>query len=240
MIVPDSAKKSPKKEQVKDMFNEIAPTYDLLNHCLSFGIDRRWRREVVKMCAGHKSGSILDVASGTGDMAVAMHRLRPEKIVATDIAESMLDVARRKIAKTGLAHKTEFMVADAASLPFDDHAFDLASVAFGVRNFENPEAGLAEIARVLKPGGVLMVLEFSKLRNNIPGRFAGLYFKRILPAAGRIVSGNRYAYRYLHDTASQFPSGVKFARIMRSSGFDHVEFNSHTFGMVTIYKGVKY
>ncbi len=226
-----------KKEDVQAMFNAIAPRYDLLNRILSFGIDRRWRKQTVAMLREEHPARILDVATGTADLAIEAISLDPEKIVGVDISEEMLNVGRQKIEKRGLADRITLRKGDAERLPFSDSQFNAVLVAFGVRNFENLEKGLREIARVLKPGGSLVVLEFSHPRAFPIKQLYHFYGRHVLPRVGRSISKNEGAYQYLPDSIAAFPDGPAFLDLMRTVGFEDLRWKPLTFGIASIYKG---
>ena len=229
-----------KKEQVQQMFDNIAPTYDALNHTLSAGIDRLWRRRAVRIVAGRNPRRILDVASGTGDLALALaRRMKDAKVTGADISEGMLAIAREKAGRAGLADRTEFVAGDAEALDFADGSFDAATVAFGVRNFGDIDAGLREIRRVLRSGGMLTVLELSTPRNRAVGWLYGVYAHRILPWVGGVVSKDRAAYRYLPESVDEFPAPGRFVEMMSEAGFNDCRTRSLTFGVARIYTGVK-
>lgn len=229
-----------KKQEVADMFNNISGTYDFLNHFLSFGIDHFWRRRAILALKPHRPQYLLDVATGTGDFALeALERLHPEKVIGVDIAEGMLNIAREKVKKKGLEERFKFMLGDSEALPFADGTFDAVTVAFGVRNFENLEQGLAEICRVLKPGGRAVVLEFSKPRAFPIKQLYGFYAHQILPRVGRLFSKDSRAYEYLPESVDQFPDGQQFCRILQQAGFRETVARPQTFGICTIYLGTK-
>ncbi|MEM1095185.1 MAG: bifunctional demethylmenaquinone methyltransferase/2-methoxy-6-polyprenyl-1,4-benzoquinol methylase UbiE [Bacteroidota bacterium] len=228
-----------KKEQVEAMFDAIAPRYDLLNRVLSFGIDTIWRKQAIRLLRGDRPRRLLDVATGTADLALeAYKQLQPEQIIGVDIAEEMLSFGREKIAKLGLGEIITLQRGDAAHLPFDDHAFDAAIVSFGVRNFEDLHAGLRDIRRVLKPGGALVVLEFSRPRAFPVKQAYRLYSKEIMPRVGRTLSKESAgAYDYLPESAAVFPDGEDFLERMRTAGYHGVMAKPLTFGVATLYKG---
>ena len=219
------------------MFDAIAPRYDLLNRILSFGIDRRWRKQTVAMLREEHPARILDVATGTADLAIEALSLDPEKIVGVDISEEMLNVGREKIERMGLTDRITLRKGDAERLPFSDSQFNAVLVAFGVRNFENLDKGLQEIARVLKPGGSLVVLEFSHPRAFPVKQLYNFYGRHILPRVGRSVSKNEGAYQYLPDSIAAFPDGPAFLDRMRAAGFEDLRWKPLTFGIASIYKG---
>ena len=222
---------------VRSLFDSIAPRYDLLNHLLSAGIDRLWRRRAVEHLREIHPASILDVATGTGDLALEAARLEPSRIVAIDIAPLMLERARKKVSAQGLSSLIRLQNAAAEALPFADGSFDGVLVAFGVRNFEHLERGLREIFRVLRGGGKIVVLEFSHPRRFPLRQLYFFYFTRILPLIGRAVSGHREAYSYLPDSVLAFPEGEAFLRVLSNTGFEKTRFESLSFGVATIYTG---
>jgi demethylmenaquinone methyltransferase / 2-methoxy-6-polyprenyl-1,4-benzoquinol methylase len=228
-----------KKEMVAQMFNDISGQYDFLNHFLSFGVDYRWRRKFVSLLEKHKPATILDVATGTGDLAFAMTVLKPEKISGIDIAEQMLEIARKKADRLPEGTKIRFLKGDAEKIPFSDNSFDAVTVAFGVRNYENLEKGLMEMKRVLKPGGIMMILEFSHPGKTPFKQFYRLYSRYGIPVIGKIFSGNKQAYRYLPESVAAFPSGTDFLAILEKSGMKTTFQQPLTFGIATIYSGIK-
>lgn len=228
-----------KKGQVEEMFDHISPKYDLLNHLLSVNIDKLWRRKAIRMLKPLGPRTILDVATGTADFAIAAAKLNPQKITGIDLSEGMLKVGRQKVQRKGLAHMIELVKADSEALPFDDHSFDASIVGFGVRNFENLQQGLTEIHRVLKPGGEFIVLEFSRPKNKIFSSLYFFYFKKVLPWLGRRISKNSRAYSYLPESVQQFPDGVEFVDILIKTGFKNCTFKPLTGGIATIYKAQK-
>lgn len=226
-----------KKQQVEEMFDAIAPRYDLLNRILSLGIDRQWRRKAVAMLREDHPKRILDVATGTADLAIEALTLEPKKIVGVDISEEMLKIGRQKIEKLGETDRIQLRRGDSERLPFSDKQFDAALVAFGVRNFENLGKGLSEIARVLKPGGALVVLEFSHPRAFPIKQVYQVYSKHILPRIGNTVSKNDGAYRYLPDSVAAFPDGQAFLKEMEAAGFGDLRQKPLTFGIASLYAG---
>lgn len=228
-----------KKEQVEQMFDNIAGNYDKLNRVISFGIDVKWRKKVLKIVSDSNPKIILDIATGTGDLAILMTETNAEKIIGLDISDGMLEVGRIKIRQKNLNDKIEMVLADSENMPYDDSYFDAITVAFGVRNFENLEKGLSEILRVLKPNGVFVILETS-----VPEKFPftqgyRFYSKVILPLIGKMFSKDDSAYQYLSDSASVFPFGEALNNILRKVGFIDVEALPQTFGVATIYKATK-
>lgn len=230
----------PSAAQVESMFDSISRHYDLLNHVLSLGTDRRWRRRAVDLVGKHVTPrTILDVATGTGDLAIEALRLGPERVTGIDLSTGMLEEGRRKTEQLGFGGKIELLKGDAANLDFADGNFDVAMSAFGVRNFEDTLKGLKEMCRVLRPGGMIMILEFSR-----PSRFPlkqlyGLYFKRILPRIGRRVSGDPDAYTYLPQSVMLFPDNEKFLDLLTAAGFRDVYQKRLTGGIASIYTGIK-
>lgn len=228
-----------KKRKVEQMFNDIAPRYDMLNHLLSGGIDITWRKKVRKLLEPIKPQSILDVATGTGDLAIELSKLNPKKIVGLDIAAQMLQFGEVKIKKLGLDELIKMVHGDSAKIPFSDRSFDAITVAFGVRNFENLQKGLIEMQRVLKPGGRVVVLEFSKPKQFGFKQLYQFYFKFILPTVGRMVSKNSEAYTYLPDSVSKFAEGQEFLDQMQQAGFIDNHQQRLTGGIATLYWGSK-
>lgn len=228
-----------KKRQVEEMFDNISGKYDFLNHFLSFNIDRYWRKNAVSHLKNMPGISILDVATGTGDMITPLLKLRPKKITGLDLSEGMLSIARKKFPSEVRGTSIEFIKGDSEKLPFDDNMYDAETVAFGVRNFENTLSGLSEMFRVLKPDGKIVVLEFAR-----PGSFPfkqiyQFYFRNLLPFFGRIVSDDKDAYTYLPDSVNNFPERKEFVNIMENAGFSQCTFNTLTFGIVSVYTGIK-
>ena len=228
-----------KRDAVEQMFDGIAARYDLLNRVLSFGIDRLWRRRAINWLIEDRPRRLLDVATGTGDLSLAALRLGPEKVVGVDLSEGMLVVGREKVARRGATDRVTLLQADAAHLPFEDGHFDAALVAFGVRNFEDLDAGLAEIGRVLRPGAPLIVLEFSQPDRAPFKQLYEFYSRHILPRVGAAVSGHREAYDYLQASAAVFPSGEAFLVRLLKSGFTRVQQRRLTFGVASLYKGYR-
>jgi len=228
-----------KKEQVRSMFNKIAWRYDLLNHVLSLNIDKIWRRKLVKMLSQKHPDSILDVATGTGDLAIAASKIKPKEIIGIDIADEMLEFGRKKITAKGLDQMITLQTADSENIPYPSERFDATMVAFGVRNYENLDLGLSEMYRILKKNGTIYVLEFSIPTNKMFRPFYFFYFKNILPLIGKMVSKDTAAYTYLPDSVSAFPSGKAFADRLEKAGFSNCTILSLTFGIATIYTGDK-
>lgn len=228
-----------KKEQVAKMFNNISRRYDLLNHLLSLGIDIVWRKQAIKKLREDKPKILLDVATGTGDFAIEALALKPEKVIGIDISEGMLEHGRIKMQKKGLADKIQLLSGDSEHIPFEDNKFDAITVAYGVRNFENLEAGLSEMYRVLKPGGKVVILEFSRPRKFPFKQIYNFYFKHILPFVGRLIAKDRSAYTYLPESVQHFPDGQNFLNILDQIGFNSTQWDPLTFGISSIYTGRK-
>jgi demethylmenaquinone methyltransferase / 2-methoxy-6-polyprenyl-1,4-benzoquinol methylase len=229
-----------KKTQVADMFNNISKTYDFLNHFLSLGIDIIWRKKAINELKADNPQLILDVATGTGDFAFeALSILNPTKIIGVDISQGMLNIAQQKINKRGLGHKFEIKLGDSEKLPFEANEFDAVTVAYGVRNFENLEIGLADIQRVLKPGGKAVVLEFSKPKAFPVKQLYNVYFKYITPGIGKLFSKDARAYSYLPESVAAFPDGARFIELMHKAGFKNTKCRPLAFGICSIYTGVK-
>ena len=238
-ITPYKDSDQNKKKQVEQMFDTISTNYDGLNRVISFGIDVKWRRKVVNLVDNTNPESILDIATGTGDLAINLTKTGATKIVGLDLSEGMLEVGRKKIREKGLSEKIEMVQGDSEALPFEDNSFDAITVAFGVRNFEDLEKGLSEIFRVLKPGGIFVVLETS-----VPKKFPfkqgyHFYTKNLLPVIGKLFSKDKVAYSYLSESAAAFPYGENFNNILRKTGFINVEDKPQTMGVATIYTASK-
>lgn len=227
-----------KKSEVEEMFDNIAPKYDLLNHVLSMKVDVLWRNTLVKWMKKDAPQVVLDVATGTGDLAVAVQKGTNAQVVGLDLSQQMLNVGIEKIKKLGLDQKISMQKGDAENLPFESNKFDAVSVAFGVRNFENLEKGLSELMRVVKEGKSVYILEFSKVEGFL-GPFYMFYFKNILPLIGRLVSKDNRAYTYLPDSVNAFPFGEKMKNILVNVGFTKVEYKKLSLGIATIYKATK-
>jgi demethylmenaquinone methyltransferase/2-methoxy-6-polyprenyl-1,4-benzoquinol methylase len=239
-VVPYKEATSSKKEQVAQMFDNISHRYDFLNHFLSLGIDKAWRRKAVRYLEASKPSLVLDVATGTGDFALQTYRsLKPKKVIGVDISEGMLEVGRRKMRDRQLESFIELQSGDSENLPFEENKFDAVTVAFGVRNFENLKRGLTEIRRVMKPGATLVVLEFSRPRSFPFKQLYNFYFKAILPRVGRIISKDKAAYTYLPESVEAFPDGDNFLAILREVGFNTPACKSLTFGISSIYTAQK-
>jgi demethylmenaquinone methyltransferase/2-methoxy-6-polyprenyl-1,4-benzoquinol methylase len=239
-VVPFKESSLSKKEQVASMFDKIAFRYDFLNRFLSAGIDVGWRKKAIKELKAIKPQTVLDVATGTGDVAILANKiLAPQKIVGIDISEGMLELGRKKIEKLHLEDKIELIKGDSEIINFPDESFDAVTVAFGVRNFENLEKGLKEMRRVLKPGGKLVVLEFSKPKQFAFKGFYNLYMNVVAPGIGKMIAKNRDAYQYLNDSVQKFPEGQQFVDILNACGYKNTYNKPLTFGICSIYCGSK-
>ncbi len=238
-VLPYKDKQDPKKKQVAAMFDNISGRYDFLNHFLSLGIDILWRKKAIRLLKQDQPKLILDIATGTGDFAIEALALNPDKVIGVDISEGMLEVGRKKLVKKGLDHRIELQTGDSERLLFDDNKFDAIIVAFGVRNFENLEKGLKDMYRVLKKGGKVVILEFSKPKTFPFKQVYQFYFKWILPKIGRFISSDTAAYTYLPESVSEFPDGKDFLGILEKTGFKETECKALTLGISSIYSGVK-
>lgn len=238
-VTPYQNSKGNKKEQVEQMFDNIAPKYDFLNHFLSLGIDKIWRKKAVRLLKKYQPKNILDVATGTGDFAIAARKTGAEQIIGFDLSGQMIRVGEQKVKRLKLDKLIQFEKGDSENMPFDDESFDAITVAFGVRNFENLEAGLDEFYRVLKPGGVAVVLEFSKPKYFPFKQFYKFYFFKILPFIGGLISKDASAYSYLPESVMAFPDDQNFLGILIERGFDSAFQKRQTFGIATIYLAVK-
>jgi demethylmenaquinone methyltransferase / 2-methoxy-6-polyprenyl-1,4-benzoquinol methylase len=227
------------KQYVRSLFDSIARRYDLLNHLLSGGVDLYWRRKAINTLKPLQPRRILDVATGTGDFAIAALRLRPEQVVAVDFAEGMLAIARKKVLRKGLEHRILLLQGDAEALDLPPESFDAAIVAFGVRNFENLERGLFSMYRMVRRGGKIAILEFSRPQSTPFRQIYFFYFRSILPRIGRTVSNHPEAYEYLPDTVMKFPEGAEFRSILERVGFRNTEEQRLTGGIATVYTGEK-
>ena len=234
-ITPYTNSKLGKKEQVAQMFDTISKNYDGLNRVISFGIDVKWRKKVLQLVGQKNPKRILDIATGTGDLAIMMAELMPEKIVGLDISSGMLEVGTQKIASENLSNLIEMVLGDSENIPFEDNSFDAITVSFGVRNFENLEKGLQEIYRVLKPGGVFVVLETAVPTKTPFKQGYQLHSKFVLPLVGKLFSKDKTAYAYLSKSANAFPFGAAFNNILQKNGFTHTKHTPVTFGVATIY-----
>ncbi len=239
-VVPQKESNLSKKEQVADMFDNIAFRYDFLNRFLSAGIDITWRKKAIKQLTSLKPKHVLDVATGTADVALmTFDILKPTNIIGIDISEGMLDLGRQKIAAKGLQNTIQLYKGDSENIGYNENSFDAITVAFGVRNFQNLLKGLQEMRRVLQPGGKLVVLEFSKPKNIVFKQFYYLYMNVIAPFFGKLFAKNKDAYQYLNDSVQAFPEGQTFLTIMHEAGFTQTYLKSLSLGICTIYCGVK-
>ncbi len=238
-ITPYKDASENKKQQVARMFNNIAVRYDFLNHFLSLGIDKLWRKAAINKLKKDRPKIILDIATGTADLAIEALRLNPDKVFGVDISVDMLEIGKKKIKQRRLTDKIELLEGDSEKLIFSDNKFDAVTVAFGVRNFENLQQGLQEIYRVLRPGGKAVILEFSHPRQPIMRWLYQVYSTKITPAIGKLVSKDPAAYTYLHESISAFPDGDAFLSELKKSGFSSTTCTTKTFGIVSIYTGIK-
>lgn len=241
MTKPPIGQAPGKREHVEAMFDDIAPRYDVLNRVLSFGIDVRWRRQAVALledALSGRPGRLLDVATGTADLAIEALSLVPDEVVGVDISDGMLEGGRVKVADKGIENRVTLVQADAADLPFEDDAFDGAFVAFGVRNFEDLQAGLGGIRRVLRPGAPLVVLETSQPTAFPFKQGYQVYARHLMPRIGRALSGNAEAYEYLPESAREFPYGEAFLSELRAAGFTQCVAQPVTFGVASLYRGL--
>ncbi|RDB03736.1 bifunctional demethylmenaquinone methyltransferase/2-methoxy-6-polyprenyl-1,4-benzoquinol methylase UbiE [Runella aurantiaca] len=238
-VVPYKDKDSSKREQIAEMFDNVSPKYDFLNHLLSAGIDIYWRKRAIKLLKKENPQTILDIATGTGDFAIEALALKPKKIVGIDISEGMLSVGREKIKKLGMENVIDLRTGDSANLPLESNSFDAVIASFGVRNFENLLHGLTDMCRVMKPGGTCVILEFSKPKTFPFKQLYNFYFRYILPIVGRMVSKDSAAYTYLPESVQAFPDGNDFLKIYEQAGFKNTKCIPLTFGICSIYIGKK-
>ncbi len=239
-VTPYGTKQS-KGEQVEEMFDNIAPAYDFMNRAMTLGIDRSWRKKVVKAVAAATPSTILDVATGTGDLAIQLAKANPQaQLTGIDLSEGMLEVGRRKVAQANLDNRITLRQADCLALPFADASFDIVTVAFGVRNFEHLDKGYAEMQRVLRPGGTLIVLELSTPTSPVVKPFYKLYTRGIIPLLGRMISKDSRAYSYLPESIAAMPQGERMLQLMSGAGLSDCSLRPLTFGVSTIYTGTKY
>ncbi|MEK9603838.1 MAG: bifunctional demethylmenaquinone methyltransferase/2-methoxy-6-polyprenyl-1,4-benzoquinol methylase UbiE [Flavobacteriaceae bacterium] len=238
-VLPYQDKNSSKKTQVRQMFDGISPQYDLMNRIISGGIDVKWRKNVVAILEGKKPKKILDVATGTGDLAVALLSTQAIEIVGIDISKGMLDLGKEKVKKNKWDKKIKMKIGDSENIDYPKDYFDAVTVAFGVRNFENLDKGLSEILRVLRPGGDLIVLETAVPQNFLLRQFYHLYTQSVMPIMGWIFSRDKSAYQYLSDSAAAFPHGKAFNNILAKNGFIEIEDIPQTLGVASIYRAQK-
>jgi len=234
-VTPYENSDGTKKEQIAEMFDNIAHKYDFLNHFFSLGIDKLWRKKAIRLLSKAKRNRILDIATGTGDFAFEALKLNPEKVIGIDISKGMLDKGNDKVSNRKLNDKIDLILGDSENLDFEDNSFDAITVGFGVRNFENLEKGLKEINRVIKPDGKVAILELS-----LPDKFPlkqlyNFHFNHIMPLIGRIMSKDSKAYTYLHESVAAFPSGPKFVKVLENCGFTQTEIHKVSGGIASIY-----
>ncbi|MFM9825093.1 bifunctional demethylmenaquinone methyltransferase/2-methoxy-6-polyprenyl-1,4-benzoquinol methylase UbiE [Flavobacterium sp.] len=239
IITPYKNSSQSKKEQITQMFDNISGNYDQLNRVISFGIDVKWRKKVLQIISNSNPDKILDIATGTGDLAILMAKTNANKIIGLDISAGMLEVGKQKILDKNLSKTIEMVLADSENMPFEDNYFDAITVAFGIRNFENLEKGLKEILRVLKPNGVFVILETSVPVKTPYKQGYAFYTKNILPLIGKLFSKDNVAYGYLSESAAAFPFGEALNNILRENGFIDVVAMTQTFGVATIYSASK-
>jgi len=239
VVKPYNKRESSKKEEVAEMFNNISKRYDFLNHFLSMGIDRIWRKKAIRQLKEIQPERILDIATGTGDFALAALKLNPKEVMGVDISQGMLDMGIRKMKKKGVDGIIKMHLGDSEALPFEDGYFDALTVGFGVRNYENLEKGLSDMLRVLRPGGKAIILEFSKPKRFPIKQFFGFYSKRIIPFLGKTISKDGRAYSYLPESVEAFPEGQAFQDIMTKVGYKNVSSILVSGGIATIYAGIK-
>jgi len=238
-VTPYEHSSDSKKQQIEQMFDNISPKYDFLNRSLSLGIDVWWRKKMMRELKGLALNQVLDIATGTADVALATSKLKPNSIIGVDISEGMLAVGRIKVEKKGLSSLINLQKADSENLPFSENQFDAITVAFGVRNFEHLSKGLDEMCRVLKPGGKLVILEFSRPRIFPVKQLYDFYFRYFCPWWGKVVSKDNSAYKYLYDSVTAFPEGDQFLTIAKQSGFKQLKSQRLTFGIVSLYTATK-
>jgi len=239
VVKPYNKGQTSKKEEVAEMFNNISKRYDFLNHFLSLGIDKIWRKKAIRKLKAVAPERILDIATGTGDFAVAALKLKPKEVVGVDISSGMLDVGKEKMKKKGVDHIVSMQLGDSEDLPFDDNYFDALTVGFGVRNYEHLEVGLADMLRVLRPDGMAVILEFSKPKRFPVKQFFGFYSRYLIPFFGKTISKDSRAYTYLPESVAAFPEGQAFIDIMKKVGYKNVEAKLVSGGIATIYSGIK-
>ena len=238
-VVTPYSNDSSKKEQVAEMFDNISHKYDFLNHFLSMGIDKLWRKKAIKMLKAKQPKKIIDIATGTGDFAIAALKINPEKVVGVDISKGMVEAGIKKIKKRNLDKIINLTIGDSENLPFETDSFDALTVGFGVRNFENLEKGLGEMLRVIKPNGQAAILEFSKPKKFPVKHLFGFYSKRVMPTVGKMISKDSRAYTYLPESVEAFPEGQNFIDIMEKVGYKNITTKKCSGGIATIYLGEK-
>lgn len=228
-----------KKEQIEKMFDSISGRYDFLNRFLSLGTDVYWRKLMVNRLRKKQPKNILDIATGTADVAIAMRKISPEQIIGLDLSEGMLEIGREKVKKKGLGNLIQLVKGDSENLPYQENTFEAVTVAFGVRNFENLLKGLSEMNRVMKPGGKVVILEFSRPRIFPIKQLYDFYFRYFCPWWGKLISKDDSAYRYLYESVNAFPEGNNFLEVAQKAGFKELKAERVTFGIVSLYTGVK-
>ena len=234
-VKPNQNNPETKKKQVTQMFNGISRSYDLLNRVITLGVDVIWRKRVVRLIKKNKHQVLLDIATGTGDLVLALSKLKTKKIIGLDISPGMLEIGKQKVKAQGLDRRIEMQLGDSEALSFENDTFDGVTIAFGVRNFEHLDLGLQEIYRVLKPQGALVILETAVPQNPILKSLYSLYTQKVMPFIGKLFSKNRTAYQYLSDSAAAFPCGKAFNNILKKNGFIAVEDFPQTLGVASIY-----
>ena len=239
VVKPYNQATSSKKQEVADMFDNISEKYDFLNHFLSMGIDRIWRKKAIRILKPSQPKKIIDLATGTGDFALAALKIHPDEVVGVDISKGMLGKGREKMKKRKVEDKVTLKYGDSEDLPFEDNAFDALTVGFGVRNYENLEKGLAEMLRVISVGGTAVILEFSKPKRFPIKQFFGFYSKFIIPRLGKSISKDKAAYAYLPESVAAFPEGQDFLDILTKVGYREVKAKMVSGGIATIYSGIK-
>lgn len=238
-VKPYGKQNASKKEEVAEMFNNISGKYDFLNHFLSMGIDHIWRRKAVNQLKEVSPKKILDLATGTGDFALALLKLNPDQIIGMDISSGMLEVGKKKMIYKKVDHIISMQMGDSEGMPFEDGYFDGLTVGFGVRNYENLEKGLSEMLRVLRPGGKAVILEFSKPKSFPIKQLFGFYSKRVIPVLGKTISKDSKAYEYLPESVAAFPEGEDFMNILKKVGYQKVSSKKVSGGIATIYMGYR-
>jgi demethylmenaquinone methyltransferase/2-methoxy-6-polyprenyl-1,4-benzoquinol methylase len=238
-ITPYQDSELGKKEQVAQMFDTISENYDGLNRIISFGTDAKWKKKILKMVAAKQPKSILDIATGTGDLAILFAETSAIEIIGLDISQGMLDIGKKKIEAQKLESKIKMILGDGENIPYPDNYFDVITVAYGVRNFENLEKGLAEMLRVVRPGGKLLILEFSKPKRFPIKQAFGFYSRFIIPFFGKRISKDEKAYAYLPESVAAFPEGKAFTDILSNLGYKQVDASLVSGGIATIYTGIK-
>lgn len=238
-VKPYNKEESSKKEEVEEMFDNISGKYDFLNHFLSLGIDKIWRKKAIKLLKPFQPKVIMDMATGTGDFAIEALKLNPERVVGVDLSNGMLEVGRKKMKKKSVNNIIEMVQGDSENLTYEDNTFDAFTVGFGVRNFQNLEAGLSEMLRVLKPGGVGLVLEFSKPKKFPVKQYFAFHSRYVIPTIGKAISKDKAAYSYLPESVAAFPEGQDFVDIMAKVGYRDIKSKKVGGGIATIYYGLK-